>query len=78
MKVFICVRCVIVFLLFSFSLAAQTSDDASYIRNNYYKKEVYITMRDGIKLFTAIYSPKDSRCLPDPDGKDTLFLQPVW
>jgi len=60
MKVFFCVREVIVFLLFSFSLAAQNSDDGSYIRNNYSKKEVYITARDGIKLFTAIYSPKDT------------------
>ncbi len=27
---------------------------------DYTKKEVYITMRDGIKLFTAIYSPKNT------------------
>src|SRR6476646_7217639 len=64
MKVFFCVRTLSVFLLFSFSLAAQNSDDASFIRNNYSKKEVYITMRDGIKLFTAIYSPNDSAAHP--------------
>jgi predicted acyl esterase len=64
MKVFFCVRDVIVFLFFSFSLAAQNSDDASYIRSNYSKKEVYISMRDGIKLFTAIYSPNDSTAYP--------------
>ena len=64
MKIFFCVRDIIVFLLFSFSLAAQNSDDASFIRNNYSKKEVYITMRDGIKLFTAIYSPNDSAAYP--------------
>jgi len=64
MKVFFYVRDVIVFLLFSFSLAAQNSDDASYIRSNYSKKEVYITMRDGTKLFTAIYSPNDSAAYP--------------
>lgn len=29
------------------------------IKENYDKKEVYITMRDGVKLFTAIYTPKD-------------------
>jgi len=28
-------------------------------KNNYEKKEVYIEMRDGTKLFTAIYTPKD-------------------
>jgi putative CocE/NonD family hydrolase len=27
----------------------------------YDKKEVYITMRDGVKLFTSIYTPKNSR-----------------
>ena len=64
MKVFFCVRALNVFLLFSFSLAAQNSDDASYIRSNYSKKEVYIAMRDGIKLFTAIYSPNDSAAYP--------------
>jgi putative CocE/NonD family hydrolase len=34
--------------------------DTSWIRNNYKKTEQYITMRDGIKLFTAIYTPTDS------------------
>ena len=30
------------------------------IRDNYIKREVYITMRDGIRLFTAIYTPRDN------------------
>ena len=64
MKEFFRVRNIVVFLLFSSSLTAQNSDDASYIRNKYSKKEVYITMRDGIKLFTAIYSPNDSAAYP--------------
>ena len=34
--------------------------DSAYIRDNYVKKEVYISMRDGIKLFTAVYTPKDA------------------
>jgi putative CocE/NonD family hydrolase len=29
------------------------------VQANYDKKEVYITMRDGIRLFTSIYTPKD-------------------
>jgi len=29
------------------------------IRNQYDKREVYITMRDGVRLFTSIYSPGD-------------------
>jgi putative CocE/NonD family hydrolase len=60
MKIFFCIREVVIFLLLSFSLAAQNNDDASYVQDNYFKKEVYITMRDGAKLFTAIYRPKDS------------------
>jgi putative CocE/NonD family hydrolase len=30
------------------------------IKSKYNKKEVSITMRDGVKLFTSIYTPKDS------------------
>lgn len=32
----------------------------TFVKDNYTKKEVMITMRDGIKLHTAIYSPKDT------------------
>ncbi|HEU0064170.1 MAG TPA: CocE/NonD family hydrolase, partial [Flavisolibacter sp.] len=42
-------------------LNAQTNTlDSEWIRENYYKIERMIPMRDGIKLFTAIYIPKDS------------------
>ena len=33
--------------------------DSAWLINNYTKKEVSIPMRDGIKLFTSIYIPKD-------------------
>ncbi len=48
--------------LFAFhSLTAQEiNKDSAWVVNNYYKLEKNITMRDGIKLFTAIYVPKDS------------------
>jgi len=37
----------------------------AYLKENFDKKEVYITMRDGVRLFTSIYSPKDtSRSYP--------------
>lgn len=36
------------------------SQDSAWIRENYYKIEQYIPMRDGIKLFTSIYIPKDT------------------
>jgi putative CocE/NonD family hydrolase len=35
-------------------------EDSAFLRNNYTKREVSIAMRDGVKLFTAIYQPKDS------------------
>ena len=31
------------------------------IRERYTKQEVSIPMRDGVKLFTVIYTPKDPR-----------------
>lgn len=37
----------------------QNQANAEYIRQHYDKQEVYIPMRDGERLFTAIYTPKD-------------------
>ncbi|NOZ46867.1 MAG: CocE/NonD family hydrolase [Chlorobi bacterium] len=34
--------------------------DAQFILNNYNKAEYKIEMRDGVKLFTTVYSPKDT------------------
>jgi hypothetical protein len=31
-----------------------------WVKANYTKKEVYIPMRDGVRLYTAIYTPKDA------------------
>lgn len=46
--------------LITFSLASNAQEtDSAYVRNNYTKIERQITMRDGVKLFTAIYMPKD-------------------
>ena len=56
-------------------------ENDNYVRNHYVKKEVKITMRDGIKLHATIYSPKDtSKTYPillqrtpyscEPYGKD--------
>ncbi len=44
-------------LLFAFSLHAQ---EEQYLRAHYTKQEVYIPMRDGVRLFTAIYTPKNA------------------
>lgn len=46
-------------------LPPQAADRAAYIRQNYTKHEVLIPMRDGVRLFTSIYTPKDrSRTYP--------------
>ena len=34
--------------------------EPNYVAENYTKKEVAIPMRDGVKLHTTIYSPKDT------------------
>ena len=39
---------------------ARSEDNESEIRAHYTKYEVRIPMRDGVKLFTAVYSPKDT------------------
>jgi len=54
----------LVIALCQFSLLAQTAqtqkdDLAAYIQQNYTKREVMIPMRDGVRLFTSIYEPKD-------------------
>ena len=50
----------LLFMLICFSVAAVAQEtDSAYVRSNYTKIERQITMRDGIKLFTAIYIPKD-------------------
>ena len=47
-------------LLFSYGLSAYAQNiDSIYVRENYTKIERSIPMRDGVKLFTAIYIPKD-------------------
>src|SRR5579863_9561961 len=47
-----------VLLLFPLFVCAQNADSVWFV-NNYIKKEVTIPMRDGVKLFTSIYLPKD-------------------
>ncbi len=42
----------------SFSAIAQNADSTWFV-NNYVKKELYIPMRDGVKLFTSFYIPKE-------------------
>ncbi|QBO57381.1 CocE/NonD family hydrolase [Chryseobacterium salivictor] len=49
-----------IFFTLCFVLAiAQNKPDNSFVKEHYTKKEVYIPMRDGVKLFTSVYIPKD-------------------
>lgn len=60
---------VLLLVLSGFASFAQNPDQmtqqqrelAEYIKSNYTKREVSIPMRDGMKLFTAIYEPKDTK-----------------
>ncbi|HEX8333875.1 MAG TPA: CocE/NonD family hydrolase [Segetibacter sp.] len=49
----------LLFLFIPFAGIAQRNDSA-WILRNYNKIERYIPMRDGVKLFTSIYVPKDN------------------
>jgi hypothetical protein len=47
-------------LLCTLAMAQRPSSaDSAFIRENYTKREVLIPMRDGVRLFTSIYTPKD-------------------
>lgn len=48
-------------ILFVAQTCAQTpASDTAYVREHYSKQEVYIAVRDGTKLFTSVYTPKDT------------------
>lgn len=57
MKKYFFSLCLLTILLIN---ATGQNADSAWVRENYYKTERMITMRDGIKLFTALYIPKDS------------------
>lgn len=52
------------FILFAasipFILSANAQQGNNYVKENYLKIDTTITMRDGIKLYTIIYVPRDS------------------
>ena len=37
----------------------RNNNEGDFVKNNYDKQEIYIPMRDGIRLYTVIYTPKD-------------------
>src|SRR6185437_7606812 len=50
-------RCLLFFLLLPFACTAQAP--RNYVKDNFDKQEVFIPMRDGKRLCTEIYIPKD-------------------
>lgn len=48
------------FLILFFIGVQSSAQDAAYIVEHYIKHEYQIPMRDGAKLFTAVYTPKDT------------------
>jgi uncharacterized protein len=59
--------CMALFALLSMSAAhpqaraAIADKPTTFVRSNYTKQEYHVAMRDGVKLFTAVYAPKDNR-----------------
>ena len=49
--------CIFVIIFCTKQLGAQ---DINFVKNNFTKREYQISMRDGIKLYTIVYSPKDN------------------
>jgi putative CocE/NonD family hydrolase len=49
-----------VILIMLMILHAVSANSQEALRQKYDKKEVYITMRDGVRLFTSVYTPKNT------------------
>lgn len=56
------------------SFAQSALDDSLFVREHYIKLEHMIPMRDGIRLFTAIYFPKDILTSKDRNIKYPILL----
>ncbi|MES2518909.1 MAG: CocE/NonD family hydrolase [Bacteroidota bacterium] len=65
----------LVISVLSFTINAQmmstAQQDSAFIRENYVKSQVQIAMRDGVKLFANIYTPKDA----SPTNKYPIVMQ---
>ena len=89
MKKYLCLLC---FALFFITFLKAQNADSIWFTQNYYKIEKMIPMRDGIKLYTAFYIPKDSSvkhpilmdrtpydCAPyGEDNMDSWYYETFW
>src|SRR5262245_25278598 len=51
---------IIIFQSPALSPSTASAQGVDYLREHYTKREYQVPMRDGAKLFTAVYSPKDA------------------
>jgi uncharacterized protein len=54
------ILCLLLILSVLNTRAQNTNPDSAWFRDKYYKIEKAVSMRDGIRLFTCVYLPKDS------------------
>jgi putative CocE/NonD family hydrolase len=47
-------------ILFNFPTVTLLAQENKFLEENYVKREYRIEMRDGVKLFTSVFSPKDT------------------
>ncbi|MCK9281897.1 MAG: CocE/NonD family hydrolase [Melioribacteraceae bacterium] len=52
-------RKLVFLIVFVVAISSCYPQGSTFLKDNYSKKEYMIEMRDGVKLFTAVYSPKD-------------------
>ena len=57
------------------TLAGISQLPAGFVKENYQKKETYITTKDGVKLFTVIYTPKDQKEKYPIKGKEGEYYE---
>lgn len=61
MKIAVCIKhFAILTILFLISRPLAPAQNADAVRANYTKHEFLIPMRDGVRLFTVVYTPKDA------------------
>ena len=66
-------------VLLAVSMASAQNMDSIFVRRNYGKQEYQLPMRDGITLYTIVYTPKDkSRTYPIMMKTYLLQHQAIW
>jgi hypothetical protein len=54
------IRLLIVILFYTAAVEAQPREDSLWLRTHYVKREERVAMRDGVRLYTALYTPRDT------------------